>query len=105
MSEPEWSPEANAAFDNLVEQGRIADEGARREIERIKRLREPVEVQIVWVAPMTYSGEGNKRFRNYIGEITGISGQYVQVKITKDPEGNAVEFSFGQPLGPGADVK
>lgn len=45
------------------------------------------EVRIAGVDPNSYSGNGG-RFVNQIGEIVGVSGQFVQVKLTCDAMGN-----------------
>lgn len=40
------------------------------------------EVRVAGVDPLSCSGEGNRRFLNRIGEITGVSGQFVKVRFT-----------------------
>jgi ribosomal protein L21E len=40
------------------------------------------QVRVDGVDPNSHSGEGNKRFAGRIGEITGVSGQFVKVKFT-----------------------
>ena len=38
-----------------------------------------VEVRVAGINPNAFSGEGNRRFLNRIGEIVGVSGQFVKV--------------------------
>lgn len=45
------------------------------------------EVRIAAVDPNSFSGNGD-RYLNWIGEITGVSGQFVKVRLTHDPMGN-----------------
>jgi hypothetical protein len=52
-----------------------------------------VEVRIATVDPESYSGQGD-RFRNSIGQITGVSGQFVKVHLTHDPHGNEMNEKY-----------
>jgi ribosomal protein L21E len=41
-----------------------------------------VWVRVAGVDPNAFSGEGNRRFQNRIGEIVGVSGQFVLVQFS-----------------------
>lgn len=50
-------------------------------------------MRVAAVDPNSYSGDGDRRFADRIGEITGVSGQFVKVRFTHDLVGNPVSDS------------